>query len=200
MSQICHLDFQTGIDLIHEKLYGELSFVKGQIQLWQGPNGVGKTSLLNYLRENDKNFFPNYRTVFATQKPLRVLGDFTSNDLISHLQKFLPQSEQLEIGTFFKMMDFTPLLSRPIRFLSGGENQILKLASCLMIKGDIYFLDEATSHLDEEKTQKLFTYLGKKKKNSSIVMIEHHPHAQKISDHKIFFKKNQGRLELIHGT
>jgi manganese/zinc/iron transport system ATP- binding protein len=67
-----------------------------------------------------------------------------------------------------------PLLHRPIRNLSGGEQQRLFLARALFQDPDIYFFDEPFSHVDAV-TEKLFVrILQEKKKQGKTIFIVHH--------------------------
>lgn len=194
MSWKCELSFVEGVVLPHDTLYGEFDISSNEIQLWRGPNGIGKSALLNHFRTHE-SLLSDKAASFCMQKPIEVLGDATVGDLLHDLFEFAG-GEQSQLLSLFS---FEAKRKQKIRELSGGENQILKLISALSLNRDIYFLDEATTHLDEGKIKILFEFLVSiKESGKSIIMIEHHPYAQKIADKQLFFTKNE-KLEVVYG-
>ncbi len=195
MNYVVENHFQEGVQLIHGKIHGIWKLVQGESQLWQGANGIGKSSFLRFLRENEKKYLKEVVCSYLMQGPLHVLGDYTPRDLIKHTEDYLGKSfeSSQELIEGFKLQS---RLDTPIRFLSGGENQLVKLLSCLMLSSSVYFLDEATTHLDEERIKFLFDYIQKRKKDGvSFVLIEHHPHASLFCESVLKFSK-RNRLEI----
>ena len=67
------------------------------------------------------------------------------------------------------------LIHRDIHDLSGGEKQLLAIATALVRRPEILILDEPTSELDPENTQRVRSILAKYREKLTIVLIEHRP-------------------------
>lgn len=72
------------------------------------------------------------------------------------------------------------LLKSRVADLSGGEKQRLSLARLILQKPKIALIDEPTSHLDDENTEKLMTYLLKKLKDSTFIVVSHDHRLEKF--------------------
>nr|WP_295974243.1 ABC transporter ATP-binding protein [uncultured Bacillus sp.] len=57
--------------------------------------------------------------------------------------------------------------------LSAGQKQRLQLARALLQNPEILILDEATSHLDSDSEQQIFSILQEKMKNKTVIVITH---------------------------
>lgn len=126
-----------------------IEVASGEIKGLCGPNGIGKTTLLKKLRtESTRN------VALLNQGPLKTLSHLSAENILQTLrQDFAPQVDEslLHEFDFFKKFKMEKYLQTPVRLLSGGENQALKIYTTFMIAADQYFLDEPTSFLDEEK-------------------------------------------------
>ena len=137
-----------------------------------GPNGVGKTTLLNILLKTARPetgrvrhgtnlqvvYFDQLRTQLDEQKTVRdnivsgndfIVFNGQKRHVISHLQDFL----------------FSPQRCRtPVRVLSGGEKNRLMLAKLFTQPANVLVLDEPTNDLDAETLELLeellFEYQG----------------------------------------
>ena len=72
------------------------------------------------------------------------------------------------------------LIHRDIHDLSGGEKQLLAIATALIRKPAILILDEPTSELDPENTQRVRSILARYRDKLTIVLIEHRPELLKL--------------------
>lgn len=70
------------------------------------------------------------------------------------------------------------LLGRSVFDLSGGEKQILALASIYAVNPDIYVLDEPTANIDKEGIDRLHEILAKLKQMGKTIV---------ISEHRLYF-------------
>ena len=70
------------------------------------------------------------------------------------------------------------LLGRSVFDLSGGEKQILALASIYAVNPDIYVLDEPTANIDKEGIDRLHEILSKLKRMGKTIV---------ISEHRLYF-------------
>jgi ABC-type Mn2+/Zn2+ transport system ATPase subunit len=150
-----------------------------------GPNGVGKSTLLRFIKTKlslnspSPNSFEKlitFNSQFLDQAPMKVLGERTLQDLFNllknhHKDNFLfPHQlcEKLNVADF---------LHRPINLLSGGENQMVKLLATFSVTSSLYFLDEPFSFLDLGRREILCHHLHTLKNQHHspiIILIDHH--------------------------
>jgi putative ATP-binding cassette transporter len=72
--------------------------------------------------------------------------------------------------------------------LSTGEQQRLAFIRLLLIKPDVVFLDEATSAVDEELEELLYSLLVQELPNSSVLSIAHRSSVAKFHTHSWVLK------------
>ncbi|MCM1246165.1 MAG: ATP-binding cassette domain-containing protein [Roseburia sp.] len=110
-----------------------------------GASGSGKSTLLKCLKEANPDFG------FVMQEPsTQIVTDKVYHELAFGMenQGVLPEKMKhaiAETATYFGMEGW---LEKDTCFLSGGEKQILNLASVLVMAPDVILLDEPTSQLD----------------------------------------------------
>lgn len=116
-----------------------------------GPNGCGKTTLINMLLGNDKNYegflmFGEWvKYVYMGQEVL------FENDKLTMLQLILSKSsiQEVEARDYLARFQFYGLeVDKKIEVLSGGERVRLYLACVLLEDADCLIFDEPTNHLD----------------------------------------------------
>ncbi len=181
-----------------------LSLEKGEKATITGKSGSGKTSLLKCIL----GFFrPDKGTIaikgkvltehsvwrarlnigFVSQEP--DLGDVTVLEFLRH-PFFFKANKSLRwdecflhklLHTFHLEKD---LLQKKTTLLSGGEKQRISLLSSLLLKREIYLLDEVTSALDDETRMAVIEYL-KQQETSTFLFVSHDKDIKAMS-HKTF--------------
>ena len=73
--------------------------------------------------------------------------------------------------------------------LSGGQKQRLALARAILLKGDIYIFDEATSNVDVESEESIMKVIRDIAKEKTVILISHRLYNSILSD-KIYFLKD----------
>lgn len=157
-------------------ILGDVSFsvAEGQACLLDGPNGVGKTTLLQVLA----GIIP------ATSGTI----SFGSDDIIyvGHLDGMkasLSVRQNLEfwakigggtIAEAVERMRLGDLLDRDVQTLSSGQKKRVSLARLFLADRPLWLLDEPTVSLDAETVRFFETVLGDHlKKNGSIIFASH---------------------------
>ncbi|KRF67953.1 hypothetical protein ASG99_00280 [Bacillus sp. Soil768D1] len=178
-----------------------------------GESGAGKTSLLrllNRMNEPDSGsvFYQDQlldnlnpiehrrKVTMLSQTPFTIPGTIEEN---LQLGLELTDREKKSKAEFVKALD-TVLLQKSLaddaEILSGGEKQRLALARLLLLKPEVYLLDEPTAALDEETELKVMSrFLAKVKRGKgTVIMITHSKQLADICAEKmIILKKTKER-------
>lgn len=98
-----------------------------------------------------------------------------------------------------KVLDIEPLRYRNPNTVSGGEKQIIALASVMTLNVGIMIFDESMSFIDENGRKLIKSAIQKlKTQGKSIIMVEHDLSNLEVADH-IYLLKN-GTLEVFKGV
>lgn len=137
-----------------------------------GPSGAGKTSFLRCIAGLEPSVTGN--TGYANQSDLRIGLVFQDGVLLPHLTvaenlsfaaQYAPDvtdhhwSDGVSQDGLAEVFEITPLLSRSIDRLSGGEIQRVAIARALLNKPDVLLLDESVSALDKRLKRKVLNFL-----------------------------------------
>lgn len=151
-----------------DKSYGELAVLKGvTIDVMSGdkvavigPNGIGKTTLLNVMTgelEPDRgtvswgqSAVPTY---FTQDHNETMRKDTTVYDWLSG---FDPGADQQTLRSILGRLLFSKdEVHKSTDVLSGGETARLMIGKMLLLQGNVLVLDEPTNHLDLESIDAL---------------------------------------------
>lgn len=156
------------------------NFKKNKMNLLLGRNGVGKSSLLDYISglTSNNNFFEGKKIIYIMQG-VPVLSTAKGKDIVnlitgvnykknihlSYLKEFLSADEYKQMKTIW---------NQQFDHLSLGQRRWLTIISFLLINADVYLLDEPTAGIDIENTKRLFTKIKNKiEMGSTVIMTTH---------------------------
>lgn len=166
---VCDLSFAYDKKFILKDI--EFSVNKGEVTCILGPNGCGKTTLLDclmgyakYKKGNIDLKGRNLQTLRPHQVgkiisyvpqdhkktfPYRVI-DVVLMGRASYISIYSrPSNEDISIAEdALSMVGMSDFRNRPYTMLSGGEGQLVLLARALAQKTPLLVLDEPTAHLD----------------------------------------------------
>lgn len=205
-----NVTFGFGDQPLIERL--SFSVQPGQIIALVGPNGCGKSTLVNlilgFLR-------PQKGTLYFDETPMEVLDLKEVRGAISVLRQnplFFPGSleENLVYGfaeqkrawkeeaslhpwTSF-VDDFPRAFQTPIGpcgvQLSGGQKQKLALARALLRNPKLLILDEPTNHLDRASLEQLLQALPSLKPQMAIILISHDATLTSYADQTLLLRNS----------
>ena len=177
MFRLEHLTKQFSDQFVLEDFSFDIQ--EGEKIIVSGRSGIGKTTLFRLLLgfeqpDSGKIYFENELLTEVTVWNLRQRVAYVSQDLNigrGNLQAFFNEtlslkanveqknsslSELEELLNSFELPD--TLLQKNIEELSGGEKQRVAIINALLLKRNIFFLDEITSALDKSLKAKVLDY------------------------------------------
>ncbi len=163
-----------------------------------GPNGVGKSTVMNILSGNLK---PN-TGIFEDVPWDRIIERFKGTELQDYLERlskggvssaYKPQhvdlipkhyrgkvkillrkvDERKTLNDYAKALNAEEILEKDISNLSGGELQLFAILGTLLKKRDFYFFDEPSSYLDVHQRLLAAKEIRKLSKKAVVFVIEH---------------------------
>lgn len=163
LSKIENLSFayEKGKDLISNL---SLEIFKGDKIAVIGPNGRGKTTLLNLLAselqptQGEISLNPNVKINYFGQTNINRLN--LDNTVEEEIQNALKDFTRGKARTLAGLMMFSgDAAMKKIRVLSGGERSRVLLAKILATECNCLLLDEPTNHLDMDSIESLLEAL-----------------------------------------
>lgn len=175
-----------------------LSVELGEFVVFCGPSGCGKTTLLNQLKREISPFGEQNGEILYKGKTIESIGkremvediamvfqepesqivsDTVYHELAFSLENLayptnIIKMRLAEIVNFFGMED---KFYESVHNLSGGQKQMLNLASVLVLHPTVLLLDEPTSQLDPISSRELLEIVYKLNRDYSVtvLMTEH---------------------------
>jgi tungstate transport system ATP-binding protein len=180
-----------------------VDIVKSSITAIVGPNGSGKTSLLNLLsfmalpdsgsilcdgeminQNNRKRFIK--KVGYIQQSPYLLRGTaFKNIELGLKLQHVDKNTRSIKVLEIMKLLGISALSDRDARSLSGGEAQKVAIGQVLALEPEVLILDEPFTHLDKSAIHDLEQLIIslKNELNKTVIFTTHNQiQAQWLSD------------------
>ena len=136
----------------------------GTVAYWRGGQKVGELAV-GYLPQYshiDRQFPISVREVVLT-------GLGNKKPLLAH---FNARHRQM-VDEALRRLDLTPLASRHIAALSGGQLQRVLLARAIVSKPDILVLDEPNTYMDRHFQQDMYALLHDLNTDCAVVIVSH---------------------------
>ncbi|HEL2056371.1 TPA: ABC transporter ATP-binding protein [Streptococcus suis] len=196
----------------------DLTIPVGQCVVLCGPSGSGKSSLLKLLNGLIPEYYPaqiqgqvqigeqdirqasvedlSYQVASVFQNPAtQFFHTQVLHELVFPCENQGLSTEEIaarleEVNSLFQLEDF---YDKPIFQLSGGQKQLIALATATMQGSPILLLDEPTANLDQEAVHKVQEALYKlKQKGKTIIIAEHLlAYLSDLADRYLYFQEGQ---------
>tara|TARA_B100001027_G_C16211447_1_gene305327 strand:- start:12 stop:629 length:618 start_codon:yes stop_codon:yes gene_type:complete len=174
-----------------------LDLVKNETNIFVGPNGSGKTTILKIMYGLIKqsrgivkrNFSKN--SCFIFQNPTFLNRTVYDNLFHTLYCKNIVKTKRYDIiHNISELYEFNHLLYKNIYELSGGEMQLLSLMRALIFNPDIIFYDEPSNNLDAYHFDFIVDIIKDlSAKNKSIFLVSHDERLlKKISGNTVYLK------------
>ncbi|MGI6594962.1 MAG: energy-coupling factor ABC transporter ATP-binding protein [Christensenellales bacterium] len=214
--KVNRLGLKYGKDVIFNNLSFELN--EGEILAFKGLNGSGKSSLcscLTGLFEEDfakdnirgeilyDNINLNNMSIAEKCNAFGLIFQNPDDQLFSPLVieelAFAPENlnvprEEIQrrIDLALKTCKIEHLKNAKINTLSGGEKQLVAIASILTMQPQILIADEITSRIDKEKIDDIRQILiDFARSGKSVIMISHNENDLKIASRVIVLERGK---------
>lgn len=195
-----------------------ISFIAypNQITTIVGKTGSGKTTILNlllrmYKVDNGKilidnlNIYEYSKDVYYSNISIVNQKTFIFNMSIranlslidSNKKRQIEACKRVGIHDFIMSLPdgYNTILKEDATNISGGEKQLLSLARALLTTSEIILLDEVTSSLDPNTTNKIQKLLDDLKTDHTLIVITHNKDLMRTADKLIVL--NNGKIECI---
>ena len=183
---------------------------EGGFYLICGKSGSGKTTLLQLLKKEimpqgdiTGNIFINNSTNqpedigYIFQNPdFQIVSHKVIHELSFGLENMNMSLKEMkrrvgEVVHFFNLQD---ILYKDVSKLSGGQKQLVNLASIVAMKPKVMLLDEPTAQLDPIASQEFLTMLKRvnEELNKTVVLVEHDiEQTMKMCDYLIYLENGE---------
>lgn len=179
----------------------DIKLEKGKFYTILGANGSGKTTICNILRGFIPNFFQgkmegevildgknleeytlgelSSKIGYVFQNPFnQITGarDTVYGEIAYGLENFGVPVEEIKerVERIMEITNTSYLKDKNPFELSGGQQQRVALASVLVLEPDVLIIDEPTSQLDPQETERVFDIIEKMKNmGKTILLVEH---------------------------
>ncbi len=112
----------------------------------KGSNGIGKSTILNYIWDKNKNL-----NIFYLRQSDFLVSGTTAEQFINLIK--VKYSFKSDVIAKLEEMNLAYIVDQKVRQLSGGEAQKLLIAILLCIDVDLILMDEPLNNLDESSIE-----------------------------------------------
>lgn len=160
--------------------------------LIQGPNGCGKTSLLNIiagiepatsgrLTWNGKEQSKSTLNLAYLSFDAPLLAELSVVDNLRYWMALYHQNDPSAIVKALSYFGLEKKTFSPALTLSAGERQRVHLSKLLLMHLDLWLLDEVTTHLDPLNQERFEAALLEVRQRGSIVLCVSHQHLRNFN-------------------
>ena len=140
-----------------------ISFKENSINFIMGESGIGKTTLIKYLKDE------------LLSKDKKISVTYQESRLIPWKNVYKNLELVIKIKNILNDMNLSGTEGLFPNELSGGMKQRVSIARAVIYNGDIFIMDEPFKGLDKDNKEKIIKYLKKyfQDNNKTVIIISH---------------------------
>jgi putative ABC transport system ATP-binding protein len=198
--------YDTGSSQVRALQGINLSIQPGEMIIFSGKSGCGKTTLLNLVggldeptsgaiwvgRRNIGSLSEKERTLYRRREVGTIFQSFNlipmlsveENIALPHwLEGISTEQTRLRVSTLLEQMDLTPRRNHRPYELSGGEQQRVAIARALINSPRVILADEPTGNLDSQTGRQVLSILSDLNRNQgqTILIATHSREADSLA-------------------
>lgn len=168
-----------------------LTFRPNELVCILGPSGSGKTTILNLIGNNDE---PTSGNIYLGNLNIKsIKTEQYHNEIVSYIFQDYNLIDNLNIKDNIELplkltnnkinsnkftniinrLNLSKLMSKKIKYLSGGEKQRVAIARSLFSNNKIILADEPTGALDSYNSERIMRILKKISKHKLVIVVTH---------------------------
>ncbi|WP_411168022.1 ATP-binding cassette domain-containing protein [Clostridium sp. MB05] len=176
-----------------------IDFNKDSINFIMGESGIGKSTLLNYIKDELILRGFNVSAVFQENRLIPWINIYKNLEFVIK-DNFHKEIRKEKIDDILEKMNLSNCKKLYPHELSGGMRQRINIARAMLYDGDVFIMDEPFKGLDKENKENIIKvvreYFSEKRKTAIIVSHDLNE-AREIGDKIILFKNNPVEKEII---
>jgi energy-coupling factor transporter ATP-binding protein EcfA2 len=163
-----------------------LRLINGNLRIDKWPKASGKILIEGMNRDawNPDELIQKMGTVY--QDPdCQILFSHVEDEWVFGMENYQFSQEEMDarMAAVCDLLQIHHLRHRNPNELSGGEKQLVILASILCLEAEIFILDECMTQVDVEGRQLIFTALKRlKAAGKTLILVEHEEEHLQIAD------------------
>ncbi|WP_288478147.1 ATP-binding cassette domain-containing protein [uncultured Clostridium sp.] len=143
----------------------EINIKENEFNFITGESGIGKTSLLNIIKNRLLESNKKVSYVFQEDRLIPWITVEKNLELILNDRK--------EIEKLLIEMNLKDVLEKYPYELSGGMKKRINIARAILYDGDIFLMDEPFNGLDRDNKKNIIEIIKKKTKGKTCIIITH---------------------------
>ncbi|MFH5810232.1 ABC transporter ATP-binding protein [Companilactobacillus sp. FL22-1] len=171
-----------------------INFSSEKINVIIGPNGIGKSTLLDFIADADDN------------RNNKIFEDFPRRERIAYQLQGVPFIGQTTVKKTIDMLlqidgndnvqrenpDYIArIYPKKMSELSGGQRRLVVIYGISLLDRDLYLFDEPESGLDPEMSKKVISLIGDIQKSGKKVIMTTHQFSNMSDEQQLYFLSGQ---------
>lgn len=176
-----NLDLKTNKNILIQSL--NLNLKIGDRLIIYGANGCGKSTLMKALFHASHQFHTSISWNLASQDvqyvpqenpfhsstPDYVIDFLVKSQNLNHPFKSTSSASQKA----YQLLEYVHLTNKPLKTLSGGERQKLKIAQALLLNAKALILDEPFNGVDQTSQNQIYSLLSRIQPKTLQILVLH---------------------------
>ncbi len=151
-----------------------ISFKENSINFIMGESGIGKTTLIKYLKDELLSKDKKISVTYQESRLIPWKNVYKNLELVIK-NKYSKEEREYIIKNILNDMNLSGTEGLFPNELSGGMKQRVSIARAVIYNGDIFIMDEPFKGLDKDNKEKIIKYLKKyfQDNNKTVIIISH---------------------------